>query len=369
MKDPLAKSQRRGGILMLVVILLFVLMAITGLLIDVGMARLTQARMQSVTDAAAIDGGWQMALGSDQTEIRDAVIHRTDELFETWSPKRLEFQGGYDLNNDGIFESSPEIDPDTTGEPLRHSLNQNLNNEPAGDIVLGNYDETLIPNVLPGQPNGYDRTPVFVADADDPDSILVRLRQTEEQAIPGGTSEGNLPYLWSRGSLLDLGLKGQGMAVRSESIANLSPATAVGSANSESIPSVLSVAIPLNEVVSETFNRDSLMTFADSPEIGASVINAPNSTLTGIGYLPIAKQMASGQWQVIGFMFASISVDNVVPSTPVEHGFFSANVTSNLANISNLSDELIEANQSLSGPYIARAASLTRSQQITGVSP
>ena len=99
MKDPLAKNQRRGGILILVVILLFVLMAITGLLIDVGMARLTQARMQSVTDAAAIDGGWQMALGSNQTEIRDAVIHRTDELFETWSPKRLEFQGVFVFNN------------------------------------------------------------------------------------------------------------------------------------------------------------------------------------------------------------------------------------------------------------------------------
>ena len=63
MKDPQAQAERRGGILILVIMLLFAMFAIAGLLIDIGMARLTQARMQSVTDAAAIDGGWQMALG------------------------------------------------------------------------------------------------------------------------------------------------------------------------------------------------------------------------------------------------------------------------------------------------------------------
>ena len=79
--------------------------------------------------------------------------------------------------------------------------------------------------------------------------------------------------------------------------------------------------------------------------------------------------MSSGQWQVIGFMFANVSVDNIVPSTPAESGFTHANVTSNLGNIPGLSDELVEANQSLSGPYIARAPTLARSQQINGVSP
>ncbi len=367
MKDSRAKAQRRGGILIFVVILLFVLIAITGLLIDVGMARLTQARMQSVTDAAAIDGGWQMALGSDQIAIRDAVVHRTDELFATWAPKRLEFQSGYDLNSDGNFESSQRI-ASTTGEPIRPSVNRNLNNEPTGDIVLGNYDETGVPNVLPGQPTGYDRGPVFIPDSDNPDSILVRLRRTDEQAIPGGTSEASLPYLWSRGSLLGLGLKGRGIAVRSETIAKLAPVTAVGNTSSDLIPSVLPAAIPLTEVVSETFNRGSLMTFTDSPRIGGTVIDSPTA-MTGIGYLPIAKQMSSGQWQVIGFMFANVSVDTIVPTTPVEHGFLYANITSHLAHLPELSDELVEANQSLNGPYIARAPTLARSQQINGVSP
>jgi hypothetical protein len=355
--------------LILVVMLFIVMFAIAGLLIDIGMARLTQARMQSVTDAAAIDGGWQMALGSDQTAVRAAVVNRTDELFETWSPKRLEFEGGYDLDGDGILESSQTINTNSLGEQFRPTLDQNLSNEPTGDIVLGDYDDTSIPNLLPGLPTGYDRSPGFIADVDDPNSLLVRLRRTNEQAIPGGTSGGNLPYLWSRGSLLGFGLKGKGIAIRSETIAKLSPATAVGTAVSELLPPVLAAAIPLSEVVSETFVRNSLMTFSDSPEIGATVIDAPNATLTGIGYLPIAKQMSSGQWQVIGFMFANVTVDSIVPSTPAERGFSYANITSNMGNIPVLSDELVEANQSLGGPYISRAPALTRSQQIHGVSP
>ncbi len=369
MKDPQAQAERRGGILILVIMLLFAMFAIAGLLIDIGMARLTQARMQSVTDAAAIDGGWQMALGSDQTAVRDAVSNRTDELFETWTPKRLEFEGGYDLDQDGILESSQTINTNTVGEAIRPSIDRNFGNEPAGDVVLGIYDETSIPNVLPGLPSGYDRGQGFIADTTSPNSILVRLRRTNEQAIPGGTSDGNLPYLWSRGSLLGFGLKGQGIAVRSESIAKLSPATAVGSATNALLPPVLSAAIPLTEVVSETFSRASLMMFSDSPQIGATVIDTPTAALTGIGYLPIAKQMSSGQWQVIGFMFANVTVDNIVPSTPAESGFSYANITSNLANIPGLSDELVEANQALSGAYIAQAPTLARSQQINGVSP
>ena len=119
---------------------------------------------------------------------------------------------------------------------------------------------------------------------------------------------------------MGFGLKGQGIVVRSETIAKLSPATAVGSATNAASSSA-AAAIPQTEVISETFSRASLMTFADSPQIGSAVIDTPNATLTGIGYLPIAKQMSSGQWQVIGFMFANVSVDNIVPSTPAESGF------------------------------------------------
>ena len=369
MKDSLGIRRRRGGILILVILLMFAIFAVAGLLIDIGMARLTQTRLQSVTDAAALDGGWQMALGSDQTAIRDAAADRTDELFGTWSPKTLEFEGGYDLDGDGVLESSQKINTTTIGQPILPSLNHNTSNESSGDIVLGDHDDSLIPSTLPGLPTGYDRSPGFVVDSDSPNSILVRLRRTNEESIPGGTAWGNLPYLWARGSLLGFGAKGQGIAVRGETIAKLTPATAVGDAISELLPPALAGAIPVTEVTSETFDRNSLLTFSGSPQIGSLVTNAPNPSLTGIGYLPIAKQMSSGDWKVIGFMFASVTEDDIVPSTPLASGFSHANITSNLANITGLSDELVEANQSLDGPYIARAPTLARSQQINGVLP
>ena len=241
----------------------------------------TDTSADAVRRAAALDGGWQMALGSDQTTIRDSVASRTDELFETWSPKRIEFEGGYDLDGDGILESSQTINTSTIGELIRPSVNRNLSNESSGDIVLRNYDQSVIPNALPGLPTGYDRSPSFIPDTTDPNSILVRLRRTDEQSIPGGTSDGNLPYLWSRGSLLSFGLKGKGIAVRSETIAKLSPATAVGSATNVLLPPVLAAAIPLTEIVSGT-----LPWLIDDlpipPRSVQAVIDTPSATLTGL---------------------------------------------------------------------------------------
>ena len=50
-------------------------------------------------------------------------------------PKRIEFEGGYDLDGDGILESSQTINTSTTGELIRPSVNRNLCNESSGDIV------------------------------------------------------------------------------------------------------------------------------------------------------------------------------------------------------------------------------------------
>ncbi|MCR9211454.1 MAG: Tad domain-containing protein [bacterium] len=222
------KEARRGAVLILVVMLLFALLAIAGLLIDIGMARLTQAHMQSVSDAAAIEGGWQMAMGADETRTRDAVIRRAAEMSESWAPHRIELEDGYDLNDDEKPESSQTINRESLGDPVRPMLDPNAGNDIAGDIVLGEYVRGEVPDDLPGQPVGYDRSPAFEPNVDDPDSILVRLRRTGEADLAGGTSAERLTYLWSRGSLLDLSLKGCGIAVRSETIAKLSPAVAIG---------------------------------------------------------------------------------------------------------------------------------------------
>ncbi|KLU06676.1 putative transmembrane protein [Rhodopirellula islandica] len=230
--------------LILVVMLLFALLAIAGLLIDIGMARLTQAHMQSVSDAAAIEGGWQLAMGADKETTRDAVVRRAAEMSESWGPHRIELEDGYDLNDDGKRESSQTIKRDTLGDPVRPMLDPNVDNDIAGDIVLGEYMRGEVPDDLPGQPSGYDRSPAFEPNDEDPNSILVRLRRTGEAALAGGTSAERLTYLWSRGSLLDLSLKGDGIAVRSESIATLAPAVAIGRAfeNPVGLPSANQLA-------------------------------------------------------------------------------------------------------------------------------
>lgn len=362
-------GQRHGGVLVLVVMLVFVLLAIAGLLIDIGMARLTQAHMQSVGDAAALEGGWQMAMGADETAVRDAVVRRAEEMSENWGPKRIELEDGFDLDNDGIAESSQAINRETICDSIRPTLDPNIDNELAGDVVIGLYDANAVPETLPGQPLGYDRGAAFAPNVDAADAVLVRLRRTDEGDIAGGTSAERLSYLWSRGSLLDLGLKGQGIAVRSETIAQLAPVVAIGDAIDELIPTVLSAAIPLTEVVNETFSRASLMPTNEARTIGDAVGSEPGVAIIGVGYLPIARLMSSGQWQVVGFMFAQITETEIVPTTPSDHGFTIVNATSNLASISGLNDELIRANQELSGSHIAHAPKLVRSQQIRGVSP
>ncbi len=363
------KEARRGAVLILVVMLLFALLAIAGLLIDIGMARLTQAHMQSVSDAAAIEGGWQMAMGADETMTRDAVIRRAAEMSESWGPHRIELEDGYDLNDDEKPESSQTINRDSLGDPVRPMLDPNAGNDIAGDIVLGEYVRGEVPDDLPGLPIGYDRSPAFEPNDEDPNSILVRLRRTGEEGIAGGTSAERLTYLWSRGSLLDLSLKGDGIAVRSETIAKLAPVVAIGDDAEGLLPTALDAAIPLSQVTAESYDRESLMDPVDPKQIGTVVENDEPTNPEGIGYLPIAKELSSGQWQVIGFMFAEVTGTEVRPVSLDESGCQTANASASFLHVVDLSDELIHENRTLTGEAIARAPVLVRSQQIHGGTP
>jgi hypothetical protein len=362
-------AERSGAILILVVMLLFVLIAIAGLLIDVGMARLTQAHMQSVTDASAIEGGWFKAMGTDEIAMREAVVRRADEISESWGQRRIELDGGYDLDDDVKAESAQTFNRDTLGDPVKQSLDLNMDNEFEGDIVTGLYDESEVPSSLPGQPVGHDLSPAFEPNAESYNSILVRLRRTGERDIPGGVSAERLTFLWSRGSLLNFGLRGRGIAVRSESIAKMAPVVAVGDSADGRLPTALNVAIPLSEVTAETFSRESLMISENPRQIGALVTSGSTANFTGVGYLPIAKQMSAGQWEVIGYLFAEVTECAVIPLTLNEVGFETANATASLAQVENLTDELVHSNQSLSGDFIAFAPVLVRSQQLQGDSP
>lgn len=382
------KEARRGAVLILVVMLLFALLAIAGLLIDIGMARLTQAHMQSVSDAAAIEGGWQLAMGADETVTRDTVIRRAAEMSESWGPHRIELQDGYDLNDDEKPESSQTIKRDTLGDPVRPMLDPNVDNNIAGDIVLGKYcdccentgccDEFKL-NPLPGQPDGYGRGEMFKpSDGKDANAVLVRLRRTGEDDLAGGTSAERLTYVWSRGSLLDLGLKGRGIAVRSESIAKLAPAVAVGILpETESHVGAIPVSISVNdwnglEAEAAPSSPTTLTQFGDNPlfetpgmlRVGTSTAAVRiERTALGIGYVSIVN----GDQVIVGFGLAYVS--GTEPDLQITKLALatSTNASANRALLETSSLGILAEQKDVVDLVCAPA--LVRSQQIHGGTP
>ncbi|WP_146531021.1 pilus assembly protein TadG-related protein [Novipirellula artificiosorum] len=391
--------------MILVVMLLFALIAIAGLLIDIGMARLTQAHMQSVSDAAAIEGGWHLAIGAgaDEMATRDAVVRRAAEMSESWGPHRIELEDGYDLNDDGKPESAQTINRDTLGDPVRPMLDPNVDNDIAGDIVLGEYVTGKVPDDLPGQPIGYDRSPAFEPSVDDPNSILVRLRRTGEEGIAGGTSAERLTYLWSRGSLLDFGLKGRGVAVRSESIAKILPVVAIGREfeNPVGLPAANQLAFDYTEWEASSFadsflveslkqleEYDSEFENGNPLSIGHRVTNAPDSALPDESQIySVSARFKDSDGDivevVVGFVFANVveegdgfRVDilrfenadgDVNFTTDFDAAFPTLHYDTRARELASQVTSFWLTN--LGERQVVRAPTLVRSQQIQGVTP
>ena len=270
------------------------------------MARLTRVHLQSVSESAAVEGGWQMAMNADAVMIRQAVADRASALSETGGPRRIELEGGVDLDNDGAPESSQTINEATLGDPVFAELDLNVENDPEGDIVFGGYDATEVPGMLPGPPPDYNRGTAFIPNDEVFNALLVRKRRTGED-ISGGTSAERVAYLWSRGSLLDFGLKGSGIAVRGEAIVQLAPAVAVGWADDDRLPGLLAgIAVRSSSVQSDTYQIDDLVDATDAYWIGAPVSDTAPDTLAGDDgpfYLPIASVVAGNvdPLRIIGF--------------------------------------------------------------------
>jgi len=388
-------------VLILIVILLFALFAIAGLLIDIGMARLTQAHMQSVSDAASLEGGWQLAMGANQTTTRIAVVDRAAEMSESWGPHRIELEDGYNLGGSGKPESSQTINRDTLGDPVRPMLDPNVDNDLEGDIVLGKYCDCrentecwkeFQLNPLPGQPVGYGRGKMFEpTDFDVANSVLVRLRRTGEDDLAGGTSAERLTYLWSRGSLLDFGLKGCGIAVRSESIARLQPVVHVGTHTDreQGIMTATTAAVRVADLDSPTYPFNSLLSVEEPFDIGAIATESPpvivRDPLMTDWFLPIAKQIpdSTGPWYVVAFTTIRFDgINNATPLSLAEINPTTINASSNLqlawdtlrARSLDASREIVETNRSLATTPLIRkrllhAPVLVRSQQIHGGTP
>ncbi len=249
------RPRRRGNVLVLVAMLLLGLLGLAALVIDVGLARLTQAQMQCAVDAAALEG-----LRSGRQAASDLVARAFDDDLDLATEDDrvgagpvLEFDDGLA----GELHASRTLQRAAPGwKPTRSDgtvgLELNLGNATHGDLVAGTYSprtdldgdgvpETRARHV---EDDDYERDDFTVADAvsaTGAPAFLVRLRRTPDLYgldREAGVSAGGpaLPFLFGLGTAIqaDPAAPGgyqprrDGLTVRATAIAELRPVRAVG---------------------------------------------------------------------------------------------------------------------------------------------
>lgn len=228
------RRARRGTVLVLYAMLFFGLLAVAALVIDLGSARLTQTLMQSAADTAAVEGLRNRdattgeparPLAADTVAFAFADADLGDgRVIRYGAGPQFTLTGGIG----GEVYGSQLLTPDGMYKP---SLQANIGNEQAGDVVAGNFTPT--PFVGPAENADYSRNDGFEP-AVTGDALLVRLRRSNEPPVDGVSSPGpTLPFLFGRGSMIQPGTSGynprrDGITVRATAVARAVPAKSVG---------------------------------------------------------------------------------------------------------------------------------------------
>jgi len=242
--------RRRGVVLVLFALLVFALMGLAALLIDMGIARLTQRQMQSAADTAALEGlrGRDPAtLDPDRTLASELVKIQFDDDLNSAHGDHMQFGAGPRLtlidtqgvSDVGNLNAGQLL---TVGDPPVYKPVLQLNAEDAvpGDLVSGSYQGDLLPH---GESADYvreDFVPHSVDLALPRNALLVRLRRTNDfqglDDLSGVSSSGEaLPLLFGRGTLIQAAdpssgysARHHGISVRATAIAQARPALTVG---------------------------------------------------------------------------------------------------------------------------------------------
>lgn len=260
--------QRRGHVLVFFAFILVAVMALAALVVDLGIARLTQRQMQAAADTAATEAlrhrdalppelqgdsptnprlasveatcgprpplpvdltspAWVEWLDCARRELAQQMLDRTFADGDSSNPGGAVQQGaGPVLEFTGGFA----LDPDVTGAvaselltiPDRHTyqpqLDPNLANDSSvPDMAAGVFGLNAdYPSEETHEEDGAYERRDFVAGARPDNAFLVRLRRTPDNAVSGG---GPVPYLFGRGNLLDMDRSARGISVRGTSIA------------------------------------------------------------------------------------------------------------------------------------------------------
>lgn len=224
--------RRAGYVLILFVMMVFALMAMAALVIDLGIARLTQRQMQTASDSAALEGLRGLGMdGGTYAQRQDAAermieFHFDDDLDPTTDQDtslgaRVPFGAGPLIE----FQGS-EGDPSLFASQLMSVDRENAVYQPTLERSGGAIEENRFRVHLQrgGSPNG------------------------QADLFDVGPS---IPYLFARGSLIERSRIGSGISVEATSRARGSRALRVGfpvvSNGTELIPGVIQVGYLLDD--------------------------------------------------------------------------------------------------------------------------
>ncbi|HEV8068126.1 MAG TPA: Tad domain-containing protein [Planctomycetaceae bacterium] len=257
---PRTVHPRRGNVLVFFAFFAFAAMAIAGLAIDLGMARLTQMQMQAAADSAALEGlrfrddlpaAWRPN-GTTPPNLPQALINNigpqptstydpTNPAWQAWIDGARRFAASEvvavtfddDLNpangDQQHFGAGPVVSvTDTIGDPslqaggmitlpqtgppfYKPTLQANATNEANGDLVAGAYGWNQAydgPTATADESGDYSRrdfTPNSSIGSTSQTGFLARLRRSHEDfvgAIGTASNAPPLPFLFGRGSML-----------------------------------------------------------------------------------------------------------------------------------------------------------------------
>lgn len=253
-------------------------LALGGLVIDLGMAILTQVQMQAVADPAALEGlRFRDALDGDGQPIGDegrraaaariASLVFDDDLDSSAPPTMsLRIGAGPELvltDHDDPTIAALHASRTITVPDQRTYLPQlqlNLTNEPYGDLVAGTFVSPW-PTALSREDGNYGRNdfiPSEQVDSAGAPAFLVRLRRANDfegldhqEGVSSGGSP--LPLLAGHGSLTpfanpdnpnNYNFRAHGFTVRATALADARPALQVGFPQTGVTPSIEG-ALPL----------------------------------------------------------------------------------------------------------------------------
>jgi hypothetical protein len=260
-KNP--SSPRRGGVLLLFVLLVAVVLGIAGVVIDIGTAGLTQAEMQAAVDTAAIEGcrlrNYEEYPGISHQSKRGRVTNLVRQVFDDDlrptqgpvggasapdGPDSLSYAAGpgHELSGGvgplNALATLGQVSPEEQADLDDPILQSNLDNHVHGDQVAG----VFLPDATPGEGADYvrgdfERLPGV--QSYQALSYLVRMRRsgtTNPLDADSGVSSTlpRLPFLFGLGSLMAQA-EGQtwdprrdGLSVRATAVASARPALRVG---------------------------------------------------------------------------------------------------------------------------------------------